>query len=84
MSEQSAKVVLCVPVQMSWVRAALQGLRDSGRPAARGIDTCDGLCWQMTHFATHLHSFVLDCLMHTVVPQLTQVLQVSCSTASLL
>lgn len=67
-------VNVSVWLQVGWVRAALQGLRDIGNPAARGVDESDGLCWQMTHFATHLHCFIMDCLLHAAIPQLSQVL----------
>lgn len=60
-------------VQVNWARAALQGLQSIGSPGTRGADANDALSWQMSHCVMQLHTFVMDSLMHTALPQLSQV-----------
>lgn len=61
-------------VQVNWARAALQGLQNIRSPGTRGADTTDALSWQMSNFVMQLQTFVMDSLMHTALPQLSQVL----------
>jgi hypothetical protein len=60
-------------MQVRWVRYALEQVRSYGGPR-RGVQhrRRDALLQEMTHFVSHLHSFVMDRLLHTAWPALEQ------------
>eukprot|EP00884_Botryococcus_braunii_P006928 jgi/Botrbrau1/16236/Bobra.0066s0022.1 len=63
-------------LQVRWVRYALDGVRGCGGPGrVPQHRRRDALLQEMSHFVSHLHSFIMDQLLHSAWPALEQAMQ---------